>query len=156
MTAGESPPAATAQSDVPASAEPQPGGGGEPRVPDPPRTPSRSGGESLWQDAWRRLLGNRLAVAGGAVVVLLLAVAAFAPLIAPLHFAEGDFEKTFARPGADFVLGADFLGRDVLSRLIFGARISLTVGILGALTAFLVGVAYGTVAGYAGAGQTTR
>ena len=66
------------------------------------------------------------------MVVLLLAVAALAPLIAPLHFAEGDFEKTFARPGADFVLGADFLGRDVLSRLIFGARMSLTVGILGA------------------------
>ncbi len=121
-----------------------------PRVADRRRTLSRRGGESLWQDAWRRLLGNRLAVAGGAVVVVLLAVAALAPLLAPRHFAEGDFEKTFARPGADFVLGADFLGRDVLSRLIFGARISLTVGMLGAMTAFLIGVAYGTVAGYAG------
>ena len=98
-----------------------------PRAADRWRTLSRRGGESLWQDAWRRLLGNRLAVAGGAVVVLLLAVAALAPLLAPRHFAEGDFEKTFARPGADFVLGADFLGRDVLSRLIFGIALALTM-----------------------------
>ena len=124
--------------------------GTAPAAPAGRRTPSRGGGQSLWHDAWRRLLGNRLAVAGGAVVVVLLAAAALAPLLAPHHYAVGDFEATFARPGSAFVLGADFLGRDLLSRLIYGARISLTVGILGALTAFVFGVAYGTVAGYAG------
>ena len=126
------------------------GGGAAPAITPEQRAPGRGGGESLWRDAWRRLLGNRLAVAGGAVVVVLLAVAALAPVLAPRHYAAGDFEATFARPGGEFVLGADFLGRDLLSRLIYGARISLTVGILGALTAFLIGVAYGTVAGYAG------
>ena len=114
------------------------------------RKPPRAGRDSLWHDAWRRLLHNRLAVAGGGVVALLLAMAALAPLVAPHHFADGDFEQTFARPGGAFVLGADFLGRDLLSRLIYGARISLAVGLLGALTAFLIGVAYGTVSGYAG------
>ena len=110
----------------------------------------RAGGDSLWRDACRRLLRNRLALAGGCVVGLLLAMAAAAPAIAPRHFADGDFEQTFAKPGGEYPLGADFLGRDLLSRLIYGARISLTVGLLGALTAFLIGVAYGTVAGYAG------
>lgn len=100
----------------------------------------RAGGDSLWRDACRRLLRNRLALAGGCVVGLLLAMAAAAPAIAPRHFADGDFEQTFAKPGGEYPLGADFLGRDLLSRLIYGARISLTVGLLGALTAFLIGV----------------
>ena len=106
--------------------------------------------DSLWKDALRRLLRNKPAVVGGTVVLILILIALFAPLIAPYPFAEADFMDTFSPPGGRFLLGADFLGRDMLSRLIYGTRISLTVGALGALFAFTVGVLYGTISGYFG------
>lgn len=106
--------------------------------------------DSLWRDAWRRLLKNKLAVVGGSIILILVLIAIFAPLIAPYPYDQADFENTFAPPGGDFPLGADFLGRDMLSRLIYGTRISLTVGTLGALFAFVIGVLYGTLSGYFG------
>lgn len=106
--------------------------------------------DSLWKDAFRRLLKNRLAVVGGVLIILLGLLALFAPIIAPFHFADGDFGATYAPPSSTFPLGADFLGRDMLSRLIYGTRISLLVGTLGALFAFTIGTLYGTISGYAG------
>ena len=119
-------------------------------VPAQPETRARSAEPSLWQEALSRLLKNRLAVVGGTIIALLFIVAVAAPLLAPEGFANADFEATFEPPGPDFPLGADFLGRDVLSRLIYGTRISLSVGILAALTSFLIGISYGTIAGYYG------
>ncbi len=101
-------------------------------------------------DAVRRLLKNRMAVAGAVVVLGLLVLAVFAPFIAPAHFSEGDLVANNASPGERFPLGADFMGRDLLSRLIYGTRISLTVGFIGAVTAFLIGIAYGTISGFFG------
>ena len=101
-------------------------------------------------DAVRRLLKNRMAVAGAVVVLGLLVLAVLAPSIAPAHFAEGDLVANNASPGERFPLGADFMGRDLLSRLIYGTRISLTVGFIGAVTAFLIGIAYGTISGFFG------
>jgi ABC-type dipeptide/oligopeptide/nickel transport system permease subunit len=106
--------------------------------------------DSLWRDAFRRLLKNKIAVVGGVFLIFLATIAIFAPIIAPYHFADGDFDRTYAPPGRNFLLGADFLGRDMLSRLIYGTRISLMVGILGALFAFTIGTLYGTISGYAG------
>ena len=106
--------------------------------------------DSLWRDAFRRLMKNKIAVVGGIFIVLLAIIALFAPIIAPYHFAEGNFDTTYEPPGRDFLLGADFLGRDMLSRIIYGTRISLLVGTLGALFAFTIGTLYGTISGYAG------
>ena len=106
--------------------------------------------DSLWKDSVRRLLKNKLAVVGGTVVLILVFIAIFAPLLAPYPYAEADFAQTFSPPGGRFLLGADFLGRDLLSRLLYGTRISLTVGTLGALFAFVIGVLYGTMSGYFG------
>ncbi len=106
--------------------------------------------DSLWRDSARRLLKNKLAVVGGSVVLILVLIAIFAPLLAPYSYAEADFTETFSPPGGRFLLGADFLGRDMLSRLLYGTRISLTVGTLGALFAFVIGVLYGTISGYFG------
>ncbi len=100
--------------------------------------------------AVRRLLKHRAAVAGAIVLVLLVFVAIFAPWLAPQGYADGDLFANYAKPSARFPLGADFLGRDLLSRLIYGTRISLTVAFSGALVAFLVGLAYGVVSGYYG------
>jgi oligopeptide transport system permease protein len=106
--------------------------------------------DSLWKDAFRRLLKNRIAIVGGVLIIVLALVAIFAPIIAPYHFADGNFDTTYEPPGDQFLLGADFLGRDLLSRLIYGTRISLMVGTLGALFAFTIGTFYGTVSGFAG------
>jgi oligopeptide transport system permease protein len=105
---------------------------------------------NLWKDAFRRLLKNKMAVLGGIIILVLLTLAVFAPYIAPYHYAEGSLKDNFASPGSKFLLGADFMGRDLLSRIIYGTRISLSVGIVGALTAFIIGVFYGVVSGYYG------
>jgi ABC-type dipeptide/oligopeptide/nickel transport system permease subunit len=105
---------------------------------------------NLWKDAFRRLLKNKMAVLGGIIILILLTLAIFAHYIAPYHFAEGSLLDNYAKPGTKYLLGADFMGRDLLSRIIYGTRISLSVGIVGALTAFIIGVFYGVVSGYYG------
>jgi len=98
----------------------------------------------------RSLLKNKPAVISAVLLVLLILVAVFAPYLAPQHYAAGDLASNFARPGARFPLGADFLGRDMMSRIIYGTRISLSVAFLGAFFAFAVGLVYGVIAGYRG------
>jgi oligopeptide transport system permease protein len=101
-------------------------------------------------DALKRLLKNKMAVLGGSIILIMLIMAIFAPFIAPKHYSEGDLELNYDLPGTNFVLGADFMGRDLLSRLIYGTRISLTIAFLGAFTAFIIGIIYGTISGYVG------
>jgi len=87
---------------------------------------------------------------GAIILIILTGIAIFAPLIAPHPFDEGNFLHNYAAPSREFPLGADFLGRDLLSRLIYGTRISLTIGFLGAFFAFSIGLTYGTISGYFG------
>jgi ABC-type dipeptide/oligopeptide/nickel transport system permease subunit len=105
---------------------------------------------SLYRDAWRRLIRNRLAVAGGVTVVLLCLVAIFADLIAPYPYAKANFGKIYEFPSREFPLGTDQLGRDVLSRMIYGARVSMLVGLGAQVIIVLIGVPLGTLAGYLG------
>jgi len=105
---------------------------------------------NLWKDAFRRLLKNKMAILGGAIIIVLFILAIFAPYIAPYHYAEGSLINNYAKPGTKYLLGADFMGRDLLSRIIYGTRISLSVGLIGAVTAFIIGVLYGVVSGYYG------
>ncbi len=105
---------------------------------------------SLWGDAWRRLLRNRMAVLGGAVVVALLLVALFADLIAPYSPTKQDYAAIFQAPGAKHLLGTDNLGRDQLSRLIYGARVAVAVGVFTQLVILAIGVPIGAIAALAG------
>lgn len=107
---------------------------------------------TLWQDASRRFMRNRLAVAGLVIVVFFLFLAIFADLIAPFPYDKADFSKVRLLPFQDpaHPLGTDEVGRDYLSRLIYGARTSMTVGITIQLVALLVGVPLGGLAGYLG------
>ena len=91
------------------------------------RAPIR--GSSLWRDAWRRLRRNKLAVVGGAVVILLCLIAIFADLIAPQSYTKPNFGRLYESPSREFPLGTDQLGRDILSRMIYGARVSMLVGL---------------------------
>jgi len=105
---------------------------------------------NFWKDAFRRMCKNKMAVLGAIIIIALLILAIFAPYIAPYHYAEGSLKDNYAKPGDKYLLGADFMGRDVLSRIIYGTRISLSVGIVGALTSFIIGILYGVISGYYG------
>ncbi|MBX3141439.1 MAG: ABC transporter permease [Trueperaceae bacterium] len=114
------------------------------------QTESRKRSDAPAARALRSLRRNVPAMLSIGVLVILVFVAVFAPQVAPHDYAAGDLSANFARPGARFPLGADFLGRDMLSRLIYGTRISLAVAFLGAFFAFTVGLVYGVIAGYFG------
>ena len=109
-----------------------------------------SQGSSLWSDAWRRLLANKAAVAGGIILLVLIFLAIFAPWIAPHSYSYQNLELGAQPPSSDFFLGTDTLGRDLFSRILYGARVSLLVGFVATGVALVIGVSWGIVAGYFG------
>jgi peptide/nickel transport system permease protein len=106
--------------------------------------------ESPFVQGVRRLRRSTTAVIGAAIVAGLLLVALFADLLAPMSPIISDHTQTFARPSWEHPLGTDQLGRDMLSRVIHGSRISLLVGVSSVLLALFVGVPLGLMAGYYG------
>lgn len=100
--------------------------------------------------AFRQLKRNKLAIAGTVFIIALFIVAAFAPLIAPYSPFKTDFFRTLEGPSAEHWLGTDDLGRDVFSRLLYGARISITIGFISVAIGLIVGVPVGAVSGYYG------
>jgi oligopeptide transport system permease protein len=113
-----------------------------------PRVAERS--SSLWRDAVRRLLRNRLAMAGGIVIVLLCLVAILADFLAPFPYTKTNFGRLTETPTRDYPLGTDQLGRDMLSRMIYGARVSMLVGLGAQVIVVLIGVPIGALAGFVG------
>jgi len=105
---------------------------------------------SLWSDAWRRLLANKAAVAGGLVLLILIVLAISAPWIAPHSYSYQNLDLGAQPPSAEFLLGTDTLGRDLFSRILYGARVSLLVGFVATAVALVIGVSWGIVAGYFG------
>jgi oligopeptide transport system permease protein len=109
----------------------------------------------LWIDAWRRFRRNRLAVGSLAFVLLLITVAVIAPLLQRVGLLQDptaqDVVNNYLGPGAPHhILGTDDLGRDVLSKVIFGSQISLSIGILVQAIVLVIGGAIGLIAGYFG------
>ena len=107
-------------------------------------------GTSLWRDAWLRLRRNRLALFGLGVLVLFMFVGALTPWIAPYDYAQQNLELGASPPSAAHWLGTDIFGRDLLTQIMYGGRISLAVGFIATGVALLIGVTWGAVAGYAG------
>jgi peptide/nickel transport system permease protein len=105
---------------------------------------------SQFSDIRRRFFRNKLAVLGLAMVGTVFAVAAFAPLIAPFNPRDQNLQNTTAKPSGAHWLGTDELGRDMLSRIIFGSRIAIVVGLASILLALTLGVILGSIAGYRG------
>jgi oligopeptide transport system permease protein len=120
---------------------------------------------SLWQKSIDRLLRNRVAVISGIFILLMMLVAIFAKQLTPFTFAEQDLLANNAVPewmlfilpeGAEnwvnlsdkFPLSADHLGRDILTRTMFGARVSLSIAFAGSIVALLIGIVYGMISGY--------
>jgi oligopeptide transport system permease protein len=103
---------------------------------------------SLWSDAWRRLRRNRLALVASIYLTLLVAVALVSTVWTPYRMSEIGVTATYATPSAAHLLGSDELGRDILSRLMVGAQVSLIVGVGTQLLVLAVGVPIGLLAGY--------
>jgi oligopeptide transport system permease protein len=109
-------------------------------------------GRGLWSDAWRRLSANRTALAALAVIVAIAALAALAPLLSPWRFDSLDWHHLAAPPGsgASHWLGTDRLGRDLLVRTLYGARLSLVISLLASAVSLVIGIAWGSIAGFSG------
>ncbi|HBY97120.1 MAG: ABC transporter permease [Ardenticatenaceae bacterium] len=120
----------------------------------------------LWQDAFGRLIENKAALLGLVMIVALVLIALLAPLVAPRHYANQILVdnnrvpawmvkvfptmQPYARFSDKYLLGADYVGRDLFSRIIYGARVSLAVAFIGPLVALLIGLPYGLISGYYG------
>ena len=107
-------------------------------------------GSSLWHDAWLRLRKNKLAIFGGSVLLFMIVVALLTPLIAPYSYEAQNLDLGATPPSADHWLGTDIFGRDVLTQIMYGGRISLAVGFIATAVALLIGVTWGAIAGYVG------
>ena len=105
---------------------------------------------TLAADTWQRFRRNRLALIGLVVVALLAVAAVGAPWLAPADPARQSLIEKRARPSEKFLLGADEFGRDILSRIIYGSRVALLVGLLSVAIALGLGLALGCLAGFAG------
>ena len=108
-------------------------------------------GASLWADAWRRLAQNRMAVIATIIFGVILLLCLIGPLLFTQHSGEtNDLANTFKKPSISHWFGTDDLGRDLFVRTLEGGRISLAVGFLATAVSLLIGVVYGSMAGYIG------
>ncbi|NLM64402.1 MAG: ABC transporter permease [Firmicutes bacterium] len=105
---------------------------------------------TYWQDAWRRLKQNKMAMVGLWTIAAILLIAIFGPMVSPYSYSDQDLASQNQGPSRAHWLGTDDLGRDMLTRLMYGARISLTVGIMASVLNLTVGVIYGGISGYYG------
>ena len=107
-------------------------------------------GASLWHDAWLRLKKNRAAVTGGMVLAIMVVLAILTPWIAPYAYEAQNLDLGATPPSAAHWLGTDIFGRDLLTQILYGGRISLAVGFIATAVALVIGVTWGAVAGYVG------
>ncbi|MEQ1665728.1 MAG: ABC transporter permease, partial [Bdellovibrionales bacterium] len=105
---------------------------------------------SLWYDAWRRLKRNKAAVISGYFIFALCIIAIFAKYLSPFSFEEQNMDYILSTPSSKYWLGTDDLGRDLFSRLIYGAQMSMAVGVFTAIFSLAMGMIYGAIAGWVG------
>ncbi|MFZ3171250.1 MAG: ABC transporter permease [Carboxydocellales bacterium] len=105
---------------------------------------------TYWQDAWRRLKQNKMAIIGLTTIGCLIIMAVVGPYMSKYTYYQQDLTMANQPPSTTYWLGTDALGRDLYTRLWYGARISLLVGVVTSLISLVVGVLYGGIAGFAG------
>ena len=101
-----------------------------------------SNNSSLWSDAIGRLLKNKAAMVGAIILFLLIGCAILAPVIAPYSYSFQNLDLGASPPSSEHLLGTDILGRDLLSRILYGARISLLVGFVAAISVGISSLIY--------------
>jgi len=107
-------------------------------------------GTSLWQDAWLRLRKNRMAVFSFFAITVISLLSLCGPLVLKYSYEEQNLDRGASPPSGEHWLGTDKLGRDQLSRILYGGRISLLVGLCATAVSLTIGVLYGTIAGFVG------
>jgi len=107
-------------------------------------------GTSLWEDAWRRLKKNKLALFGLGLLGSFVLIALITPCIAPYAYDAQNLDLGATPPSAAHWLGTDIFGRDLLTQIMYGGRISLAVGFVATAVALFIGVSWGAIAGYVG------
>lgn len=107
-------------------------------------------GRSLTQDALARLRKNKMAMLGLVVILVMVVIALLTPWIAPYSYEEQNLDLGASPPSAEHWLGTDTLGRDQLTRIMYGSRISLMVGFIATSVALTIGVLWGAIAGFVG------
>ena len=105
---------------------------------------------SYWKDAWRRFRKDKLAMFGLVMIIIVSLFAIFGPMFCPYEYDEADFLSIAQWPSKVHWFGTDALGRDLYVRVLYGARISLSIGVVAALVNMVIGVLYGGIAGYFG------
>lgn len=105
---------------------------------------------TYWQDAWRRLKQNKVALCSLFFLIFIVVMCVFAPFIYPHPFDEQNIEFTNQTPTLQHIFGLDDLGRDIFARVWVGGRVSLTIGFVGAILSLVIGVAYGGISGFFG------
>lgn len=105
---------------------------------------------TYWQDAWRRFKSNKLAMLGLFFVILITLIAIFGPMISTHNYYAQDFSVANQRPSSEHWFGTDMYGRDIFVRILYGARISLTVGYVASILNLFIGVIYGSISAYYG------
>jgi oligopeptide transport system permease protein len=107
-------------------------------------------GSSLWHDAWLRLRKNHLALFGLGILLLFIVIAVLTPWLAPYSYDTQNLDLGATPPSAAHWLGTDIFGRDLMTQIMYGGRISLAVGFVATAVALLIGVTWGAIAGYVG------
>tara|TARA_B110000305_G_C19363174_1_gene600510 strand:- start:77 stop:970 length:894 start_codon:yes stop_codon:yes gene_type:complete len=107
-------------------------------------------GTSLWEDALMRLRKNKLSMIGLGFLLFVMVLCLLTPLIAPYGYEDQNLRLGAIPPSAEHWLGTDTFGRDMLTRILYGGRVSLLVGFIATSVALIIGVTYGAIAGYAG------
>ena len=115
---------------------------------DPSQPPQQ--GSSLWHDAWIKLGKNRLALSGLVILLFLIIISLLTPWIAPYSYEEQNLMLGATAPSAAHWLGTDIFGRDMLTRIMYGGRVSLMVGFIATAVALVIGILWGAVAGFVG------
>lgn len=105
---------------------------------------------SYFQDAWRRLKKNKVAMISMLFLIAIILMCIFMPMIYPHSFDTQDLVHTNQTPTKEHIFGLDDLGRDIFARIFIGGRVSLTIGMIGAAVSLLIGVIYGGISGYFG------
>jgi peptide/nickel transport system permease protein len=119
----------------------------------PPLIPPEEAEEkaaSIWSESWKSFKKNKMAIIGLSLVIFFILLAIFAPIIAPYSFEEQNLSNKHLSPSAEHWFGTDEFGRDIFSRIIFGSRLSLSVGFLSVAGSVVIGSLLGIIAGYYG------
>lgn len=107
-------------------------------------------GTSLWSNSWHRLRQNRLAMVGLVILLIMVFISVLTPWIAPYSYEVQDLNLGATSPSVEHWLGTDIFGRDMLTRIMYGSRVSLAVGFLATTVSLIIGVAWGTISGFSG------